>query len=178
MAKLTFAEVDALLKYEPETGKLFWKERPREMSVSDKVHSMWTSKYSGKEAFTSTDERGYKQGRISGGKYYAHRVIWMILHRHWPEDQVDHINGVRSDNKIGNLRQASASINGMNKRMRSDNKSGVIGVFFEKRIGKWVAYAQSHKSNRYRKYFDSFEEAVEARKLASLEMGFHPNHGR
>jgi len=180
MAKLTFAQVNELLKYDPKTGKLFWMPRTREMFGSDQLWKMWNSRFSGKEAFTSDDGNGYRQGAILGKLYRAHRVIWLLQYGEWPKDEIDHINGCRSDNTIINLRLVSTEENSRNQKVRNTNTSGYVGVFRDKRgnDGKWYAAICSRGRNIHIGVFETVDAAIEARKLAEKEFGFHPNHGR
>ena len=133
-----------LLRYEPETGKLFWKERPEQMfseTVSrSRTHACahWNSRHAGKEALYGINQ-GYKWGRIFGRPYLAHRVIWKMVHGYDPAEQIDHINGDRSDNRISNLREASALENGKNGGMRRNNSSGYKGVCWVERDRRWAA---------------------------------------
>lgn len=167
-----------LLRYEASTGKLFWEKRavnlfndgkqPVEMTC---FH--WNRTWAGKEAFTANDGNGYKQGRIFGKSYRAHRIIWAIAYGYWP-DEVDHINGVRSDNRICNLRDVDRTSNCRNLSVRSNNTSGVVGVSWDKTYKKW----HSRIRDVHIGYYDEFDDAVEARRAAELKYGFHPNHGR
>lgn len=171
-----------LLRYEPDTGKLFWRERTPDMFVSEcrdaqNSCSAWNSKFSNKEAFTSIC-RGYKSGAIFGKNYRAHRVIWAIFYGKWPKGQIDHINGLRSDNRIENLRDVTNEENHKNMKIRSDNSSGVMGVFFYKSRKKWEAYIKADGRKKHLGYFASIDEAIDARRDAEKEYGYHENHGR
>lgn len=95
----------------------------------------------------------------------------------WPEF-VDHINGDRTDNKIENLRSCSRLENSVNRAVASHNKSGVLGVHYDKSRGKWAAEIKVNKKKVYLGRFDSIDEAKTARKIAEVKYGFHPNHGR
>jgi hypothetical protein len=96
----------------------------------------------------------------------------------FPEDQIDHINGVRSDNRWCNLRAVSRQENAKNKRTPSDNSSGVIGVCWDRREKKWRAEIQSGKVKHALGHFPEFSDAVAARKKAERDLEFHKNHGR
>lgn len=102
--------------------------------------------------------RGYIQVKLNGVAYRAHRVIWAIHNGSWPEGQIDHRNGNRSDNRITNLRDCSHSINMQNKRYaHSNNKSGFLGV--SRNGNKFVARI---KVNGCRVLLGSFGTAEEA----------------
>lgn len=109
-----------LFRYEPETGKLFHKSRPahlfRDTVRKENAIAIWESRYLGKEAFTSTDAHGYKIGNVLGVGMKAHRLIWAMVHGEWPAHDIDHINGVRDDNRLENLRHATRAQNLANTR--------------------------------------------------------------
>jgi hypothetical protein len=86
-----------LLRYEPETGKLFWRERDREFFKSDRDYKVWNIRFAGKEAFTASD-CGYKTGKVFGKTYRAHRIIWALQTGAWPRDEIDHIDQDKSNN--------------------------------------------------------------------------------
>ena len=137
-----------LLRYEPETGKLFWKERGPEWFPDTGNGQMantsgWNKRYAGTEAFTSTNAYGHRHGHILGKSHYAHRVIWRIVTGNEPENMIDHINGDGSDNRWANLREATCSQNQHNAKVRSDNRSGHKGVTWDKQHQKWRAYITS-----------------------------------
>lgn len=184
MAKPTFAQAREILKYDSETGKLFWKERAVHLFATDGTHSQehiaarWNSRYANKEAFTAINNVGYHFGQIGHRPYLAHVVIWLIVTGDWPTLQIDHINGDKLDNRLVNLRHVSQAINQLNQKRSKRNKSGVMGVFFIGRINKWNAYINKDRKHHNLGYFHSFQDAVAARKSAETQMGFHPNQGR
>jgi hypothetical protein len=166
-----------LLRYEPDTGKLFWRKRTPEMFSSDRHCVSWNARLSGKEALGSDNGMGYKQGGIFNRKYFAHRVIWAIVYGYWP-DQIDHKNGIRHDNRIENLRSVPQHDNLKNKKKPVNNTSGVVGVCWSKKDGKWKAQIQHNKINNNLGMFDRFEDAVSARQQAQSNLEFYENHGR
>jgi len=178
----TYEQVAAVLHCEPVVGRLFWKCRPVEM-FTDGEHSAahsaakWNARYAGKEAFCS-EKDGYRTGVIFKRKYRAHRVIWLFVHQKWPDFEIDHVNGVRHDNRLVNLREASRAENSKNLRVRDSNTSGVQGVSWNKDLNKWYAYIIVDGRTKYLGISDEFQVAVALRKNAEIEHGFHPNHGR
>ncbi len=171
-----------LLRYEPETGKLFWRPRTPDMFRNGK-HSAehtcakWNANNAGKEAFAYV-RNGYKYGVIYRVKYQAHRVIWFMVTGSWPDGQIDHINGNRADNRFENFRCVSHAENGRNQRLPRNNTSGAVGVCWSRFAGKWQASITVGGTKTHIGYFDDFDEAVAARQAKSEEFGFHPNHGR
>lgn len=167
-----------LLDYDPQTGKLFWRNRPRKYFKSNRSMNSWNARFAGKPAFTSRLSTGYFTGSIFSEDYYAHRVIWALANNEWPPDQTDHIDGNKGNNKFNNLRAASRIENGKNQKLPCDNLSGVMGVDWDTRRKKWRAQIRSNGKGIHIGRFNSKEEAITARKAAELKHGFHPNHGR
>lgn len=139
-----------LLRYEPETGKLFWRPRPLHM-FEDGGHTAlhifrrWNARYAGTEAFTAIGKSGYRHGCIGGRTIGAHRAAWAVQHGKWPNGEIDHINGRRTDNRMCNLRDANRYQNAQNSCMSSANKSGIRGVSFSNRERKWKAQITANK---------------------------------
>lgn len=128
-----------LLRYEGQTGDLFW--RPRDVVHFGRIGpcKTWNSRYANKPAFTAMDRHGYKHGQIKGRLYRAHRVIWAMVTGEWPDTFVDHINGVREDNTWANLRLATSSENNRNRKPSKSGTSKFLGVSFCSRNRKWRA---------------------------------------
>lgn len=168
--------LDQLLSYNPETGELFWKERGPEWIDDLRIRNTWNTRYARKPALNGLETQGYRVGAVLGDHFKAHRVIWKLVTGE-DADQIDHIDGDRSNNRWANLRNVCQSDNQRNARMRSDNSSGVVGVYWyphERVTGKWLATIRG----RHIGIFSEFDEAVAARKAAEVENGFHENHGR
>ncbi len=165
--------------YDPDTGMLYWKERPLEHFKGTNAFGMWNTRYAGKPALNCTNKRyGYKEGNFMGFQHRTHRVAWAIYHGEWPKQYIDHINGDRADNRLCNLRDVSKSDNHKNMSLASHSTSGVIGVSWNKKLGKWAAYIYDSGKRNHLGVYASKEEAVAARKAAETELGFHKNHGR
>lgn len=110
---MTPFELRQLVEYDPETGFLTWKPRDG--------NARFNSKLAGKPALAQPS-KGYRTGRIKGKNYKAHRAAWAVTHGEWPQGQIDHINGDRSDNRLSNLRAVSQSENGKNQKTRSTRR--------------------------------------------------------
>lgn len=172
-----------LLRYEPETGVLTWLERPVEMfdggthNSPKRSQAVWNARYAGKEAFTAIS-CGYKRGSISPHNLLAHRVILTMVHGHWPNGQIDHVNHIRTDNRIENLREVSNAENARNATLSKLNTSGQCGVSWVPERLRWQVYisvkGRRVPLGRYR----SWEKAVAVRKEAEQKSGYHANHGR
>lgn len=179
---MTPAELRSLLRYEPETGKLYWLPRlPSDFEdgkySAETICKRWNKRYAGQEAFTARHALGYHVGTIHSKQYLAHRVIWALVHGEWPPHEIDHIDGDPSNNKLVNLRSVTHGENHRNQKRPCRNSTGYMGVShwlngsYVARIG--VDYKLLHLG-----YFKTAEEAYAARKAAEQEHGFHPNHGR
>lgn len=170
-----------LLLYDAASGKLFWKTRTPDLFQSskdpEKQCSSWNKGFSGSEAATSYSY-GYKQIRVLGKKTSAHRVAWAIYHGTRAPDQIDHINGNRDDNRIENLRPATCTEQRRNAAKPKTNSSGHIGVSWHKHSKKWRAFIHDGGKQISVGYFNSIDDAVRARKLKEIELGYHENHGR
>lgn len=110
------------------------------------------------------DREGYMWVRINGKNKFAHRVIWELNYGPIPQGmQIDHINGIRDDNRLVNLRICTKAENGRNVKRKRNNVSGYIGVRFKKENKKWVANIKQNGKQVHLGYFGSAEEAYRAR---------------
>jgi hypothetical protein len=139
---------------------------------------VWNARYAGKPALNYKGNAGYFIGRILGKPYRAHRVAWAIYSGAWPESDIDHINGKRSDNRIANLRTATRQENGKNCAIGIKNTSGTIGVSWSSRDLVWTAQVNKNGKQKHIGSFKNKDEAIQARAKANLEYGYHANHGR
>ena len=169
MREITKEQVTALLDCGFENGSLTWKERPG--------NKTWNKRYAGREALTSLSMYGYKRGVVLGRHAFAHRIIWLLAHGEWPIE-IDHINGVKTDNRLCDLRSVSRQQNMKNKCIPKDNKTGVQGLKLDKRTGNWVAAIGVNGRMKHLGVFKTFDEAKAARRKAEQVSGYHSNHGR
>ncbi len=116
---LTYEKACKLFRYDESNGKLIRKS-------------------TGKEAGTKNTD-GYRRVSVNYKLYSVHRVIFLMLYGFTPEHEVDHINGVRDDNRSTNLRHVTNVCNAQNSKLFSSNTSGFTGVTFEKDRNKWKA---------------------------------------
>lgn len=177
MKMIDQATLKELLIYDCYSGKLFWKERPQSFFPTYKSFRQWNGAWAGKEAFTATDKKGYKVGAIFNKGYKAHRIIWIMVYGFDPIE-VDHINGIKSDNGIFNLRNVTPLENRKNMGIQKNSKSGVTGVSWAKRENKWKAAITIKGKQICLGYFDEIEYAIKMRKQAEEIHGFHVNHGK
>ena len=175
MADITPEYLRERLRYEPDTGKLFWREAEPVHFKLRRTHLAWNTRFAGKEA-GSLLKPGYLYINLKKKMMLAHRIIWAIVHGRWP-DQIDHINHIRTDNRIENLRNVSASGNAQNIGMPADNTSGHVGVYWFKARKIWYARIKVGAKNHHLGYFANKADAIAARQAADERFGFHKNHG-
>lgn len=144
--KITQAKLKELLSYDPETGDFTW---------------LVGRKMAGKKA-GSPHNQGYFTIRISRKLYLSHRLAWLYVYGAFPKIDLDHINGVKSDTRIDNLRECSESQNQWNSRKPKNNISGFKGVCWNKRAGKWHAQIMINLNKKHLGYFLTAESAYEA----------------
>ena len=166
-----------LLRYDRETGKLYWLERQNGICATDKARTIFNKRFAGEEAFTAKDNHGYFCGTVLGASMKAHRVAWALHYGEWPKAHIDHINHNRSDNYIKNLREVSQEENQRNQRKSKANTSGVTGVYWERWTDRWVVRFQIDGAQCNLGRFDDFDAAVAVRKKAERQHGYHQNHG-
>lgn len=138
--------------------------------------AIWNSRFAGKEALASLDANGYKTGNLFYRRTKAHRAIWAMAYGKWPDGEIDHINGHKSDNRLDNLRVVTHLANGRNLKLKKNNQSGYCGVW-QRPSGRWAALISLNGKTKTLGTFDTIEEAIAARQKANAEHGFHANHG-
>jgi hypothetical protein len=146
---LTQEELRARLHYDPVTGLFTRRIATGRFRVGEVAGSK-----------TSHDGKTYIRICVLGVDYYAHRLAWFYMTGEWPAEEVDHRNGVGTDNWFENLRHADRAINAQNlQRAHHDNPVGVLGVSWVKAKGCYRASLTVNKKSRYLGYFDTVEEA-------------------
>ncbi|MDE2436463.1 MAG: HNH endonuclease [Sphingomonadales bacterium] len=146
------------------------------MSALNRLNN-WNAIHAGSVA-GGVGNHGYIQVGFAGCRYMAHRIAWAIYHGAWPEDQIDHINQDRTDNRILNLRSVSQTENSRNAKMPKNNTSGFTGIGWHKRDQKWAAYICCDGRQRSLGCFHDLNDAIAVRKAAERAANFHVNHGR
>jgi hypothetical protein len=157
---LTAERLRELLGYDPNTGEFVWLlKRNQHVGAGSKAGAL--------------DAKGYRVITVDGRDQKAHRLAWLYVHGEWPPDDIDHINGIRSDNRIANLRKASRGQNVQNiRRARKDSRSGLIGAHYRKDSGTYAASIQVNGLNKHLGHFKTAEEAHAAYLKAKAEL--HP----
>lgn len=148
-----------------ENGLLIWKTRPHEHFIKERTMKIWNSRFSGLVAGTR-DKNGYISIGLDCEKYYAHRVIWEMHNGQIQKGmQIDHINHIRDDNVIENLRLVSGAQNSKNMSMSIANKTGRTGVYMLKN-GKYCAMIVVDRKSIYLGCYENRDDAFMARDLA------------
>jgi hypothetical protein len=151
-----------LLTYSREDGKLFWKNR--QGARNDRA---------GKEAGCLRKDM-YLGVQVDGKPLLAHRIVWAMWNGRWPIKFIDHVNRIRTDNRIENLREVNFSENCQNTKRYTNNKSGIKGVSRHTE-GKWQATISVGRVQYYLGLYDSKEEAAKVRH--SVQMKLHTTIG-
>jgi hypothetical protein len=158
-----------LLRYEPETGKLFWRERPACMFTRRRLFEGWNTRFAGKEAATPASGTAHLSLVVLGTRYLAHRVIWRMVYGDEPH-RIDHRDLDGCNNRLGNMRAATVAQNGMNRGAPSNNTSGVKGVSYRKDTGKWSAKIVANNKIQNLGCYKSLEDAASAYRQAALKL--------
>ena len=150
MTELTQERLQELLSYDPGTG-IFTNLKSRGNRI--KIGSVAGSK----------NPNGYVHIQIDYKKYQAHRLIWLYVYGEFPEKSLDHINEVKDDNRLVNLRLATHQENHQNQSSpQTNNTSGYLGVCWHKQHGKWLARIMANGKHKHLGLFNTAEEASEA----------------
>ena len=162
---LTQDYLKEILDYDPETGIFRWKVSRQGIRI-------------GAEAGNLRKE-GYRRIAVNGKSYFAHRLVWLYIHGKFPDNCIDHINGIKDDNRIANLREATNQQNLFNRGKYKNNTSGHKGVSFHKPANKFQAKIRINRKLKHLGYFDSKEEASAAyQKVAKKLQGDYYYYGR
>ena len=145
---ITQKRLKEVLDYDAEKGVFRWKISTRKIKV-------------GKVAGTNKGN-GYIGIQIDGKIYQAHRLAWLYVYGYFPKKDTDHINMIKSDNRINNLRESERWQNMGNIKKFSNNKSGYKGVCFYKRDGNWKAQIRANGVLKHLGYFPTKELAADA----------------
>lgn len=147
MFELTYEKLHEHLSYSPTSGKWLRIKGVRGASLGsnpasyDKIH-------------------GYNHVCVGGKRYRSSRLAWFYMTGYWPEHQVDHDNRIKHDDRWSNLKHATVSCNGRNCGIKSNNTSGIRGIYFNKLRSKWCAQITVDMKAFNLGIFESFDEAV------------------
>jgi len=154
---LTQEQLKELLHYDSDTGTFTWVDSRGRVASGDVAGS--------------PQSMGYLSIRINGRLHLAHRLAWLYSTGEWPKYQIDHINGIRTDNRISNLRDVTANVNQQNQRRgQSGGKTGLLGVSLYKKTGKYRSEIMCFGAIKFLGYFDTAPEAHAAYVKAKREI--------
>lgn len=171
---ITQERLKELISYDPHSGLI--TQRPRTEVDIPRLSRLksWNTRYAGKVCSCISKSNGYIVVRFSGSLHLAHRLAFLYVYGFIPE-QVDHINGNKTDNRIANLRASSPSHNSTNLKILKNNTSGYHGVY----KNKSSYYVQIWKSGKCISggSFKNIGDAIKKRKKMERELGFTSEHG-
>ena len=166
----------------PNTGKRKYKHTPEQIAKELKVDGCgrlwWIKPKQGRKIskpISTSDKDGYIRIILHPGNYTGHVLAWVLYYKEWPDISydIDHINGIKTDNRKENLRLVTRSQNMLNSHKASRaSTSSFPGVSFDSRRNKWRAYIKIDYRQIFGGYYDSKEEAINAR--VKLELKYEP----
>lgn len=149
------------LTYEPSTGLFYWRNSKRSDRNGELAGSLLRT--------------GYVTINLAGEAYQAHRLAWLYAYGVWPAADLDHINRVKNDNRIANLREATRDENYQNKTRYKRKTLGLPGAYYRAKTGRWESQINFQKRLRFLGSFATEQEAHEAYKIAKQQLhNFHP----
>lgn len=144
------------LNYNPTTGAMCWKKRPAHSCVKLNI------------PLTSQDHEGYLRLQLKRKTLKQHRLAYLIVFGFMPS-QIDHINGIRNDNRIKNLRPCTTMQNAHNQGIPKNNTSGYKRVCWVGSRQKWSANIVLNQENIHLGYFICKHEAARSYNRAALK---------
>jgi len=156
---LTQERLKEFLSYDKNTGIFTWN-----------VSTNNSTKIDSKAGYLR--KAGYIGIKIDYKTYQAHRLAWLYVYEKFPKGDIDHINRIRNDNRISNLRDVSRSLNLRNSSISKRNTSGTTGVFWNKGANKWVSHITYGGKERHLGCFKNKDDAIKARKEAEVLYGY------
>lgn len=148
---VTYIQLREEVHYNSETGIFKWRKGKRGRKANGIAGSL--------------EPNGYVRICIDYKKYPAHRLAWLYVHGYMPENEIDHINRVRNDNRICNLREVSRLCNIRNCSVSKDNTSGITGVNYVENWGPKGKWRATIAINKNRIVLGAFDEKVDAAKV-------------
>lgn len=161
-----------LMDYDPKTGVMRWRARTAQDFTDGKSHDadrkarIWNGQHAGKTIGCDNGE-GYLSTNIDRKTYKVHHLAFAFANGRWPANQVDHIDGNRSNNSADNLRDVSASENARNTKR---HRSGKAGIVWYKPLSKWRSQIWHNGKNVCLGYFDCWADALAARRAGEASV--------
>ena len=151
---LTQERLKEVLSYDPDTG------------IFTRLQNVQGC-FAGSPVGTKTNN-GYILIGVDRKRYLAHRLAWFYMNGSFPKIHLDHINRIKSDNRIANLREVGFKENSWNVAVLANNTSGVTGVYRSVTDGRWTARIKAKNKNVYLGTYLTFAEAVAARRAGEI----------
>ncbi len=150
------------VSYDPKTGLLFWKKT---------IDGRGANKVKVGDIVGCKNSKGYLQFCFKGRRLKNHRVAWFLHYGYWPINEIDHINGIKDDNRIDNLRDVDGSLNCKNKKVHRDGKP--VGITFIKESNTWVAQIKiiqngKRKTIRSKRYNNQNDAVLEYDRMKNV----------
>jgi hypothetical protein len=155
---LTQEKVKELFSYDPNTGEV-----RRKVSVARNAKEGALAGWKNSE--------GYLHVKIEKASYKLHRIIWLYVYGVWPTGVIDHINRIKDDNRIVNLRDATVQLNNINKGARKDSKTGVPNVTWRERDKSYQAACRRNGKQNYLGSYKNIDDALKAVEAFKAEIG-------
>lgn len=158
------------VSYSPETGVYKWLPRPRSDFKQTGRHTWWNREKAGTEICMLVD--GYINVFVTKPdgerlRFTAHRLAFAIMTGAWPHHEIDHANGIRTDNQWPNIREATRQQNACNMELRKNKTSRFRGVYYDPTRGKWVAQISVKNKNKKLGRYDTEDSAAAAYERAA-----------
>lgn len=155
------------LNYDKNTGVLTWRKKLGKKTVINT------------RAGSLVPTTGYRSITLWGKSYPEHHVAWCWYYGYWSTKQLDHIDHVRANNAINNLREVTIAENARNRVRRRNTKVEEAGIWFCKRRNRYISEITMAGKKVFQKTYlpDAVETAIAERKAKLTELGFHDNHG-
>jgi hypothetical protein len=158
----TIARVCEAFRLDASTGKLYNKASRRGARIGQETGTLYNG--------------GYVKVCLDGRELQAHWVVFAIVHGRWPENELDHVNGVKSDNRPSNIREATSQQNKCNREAGSNSASGIKGVLWNKRERKWKVSITANSVTYNLGTFAQLEDAKTAHRNAAIK--YHGDFAR
>lgn len=155
--------------YNPESGVLTWKVRPRDHFASEWSWTVFNKTWAGNETGTPS-KHGYLKVCLNGKTLLAHHIVWCLCTGDWSTTELDHIDGVPQNNRIENLRQATDSQQAINRGKPKNNTSGFKGVYWHQPANRWYAQITKEGKTKHLGFFDNPEQAHLVRLVAAEQI--------
>jgi hypothetical protein len=154
---VTQQQLKDVLNYNPATGIFTWAKTRSSRSKMGKI------------AGTKSNRDGRIYIRINNIRYTSYRLAWLYVYGYWPIKYIDHINGIKDDNRICNLREATHSENLQNQPSVKANGK-LLGTYYNKNSKKWHSQITKNKKQYHLGSFNTEQEAHQAYLAAKIKL--------